>query len=99
MAHADARGVPMPDSAQWARRSGRNWSLLRPAWKSENIHMHRVFIASGVLALALTAPVGAFAQAAPPPTFNARYPAQPPLPHTPSQPAFPQAPSPPANAH
>ena len=50
--------------------------------------MHRVFIASGVLALALTAPVGAFAQDEPPATFNERYR---PWPQTPSQPARPDA--------
>jgi hypothetical protein len=62
------------------------------------MHMHRMFIAGSILALALTAPVGAFAQDEPPATFNQRYPAQPPLPQTPSQPALPQTPSLPANA-
>jgi hypothetical protein len=55
-------------------------SLLRPAWVLEDMHMHRIFIAGSVLALALTAPGGAFAQDEPPATFNQRYPAQPPLP-------------------
>ena len=49
--------------------------------------MHRVFIAGWIVALALTTPVGAFAQDEPPATFNERYPAQPLLPQTPSQPA------------
>jgi hypothetical protein len=45
------------------------------------MHMHRIFITSSVLALALT--VGAFAQDELPATFNERYR----LPQTPSQPA------------
>lgn len=61
--------------------------------------MYRIFIAVGVLALALTAPVGAFAQDEPPAaTFNERYPAQPPLPQTSSQPSLKQTPSQPVNA-
>jgi hypothetical protein len=51
------------------------------------MHMHRILIAGSVLALVVTAPVGAFAQDEPPATFSERYPAQPPLPQTPSQPA------------
>ena len=62
-------------------------SLLRAAWVLEDMHMHRIFIACSVLALALTTPVGAFAQDEPPATFKERYPAEPPLPQTPTQPA------------
>jgi len=62
------------------------------------MHMHRVFIAGWIVALALTTPVGAFAQDEPPATFNERYPAQPLLPQTPSQPTSPQTPSQPASA-
>jgi hypothetical protein len=62
------------------------------------MHMHRIFMAISVLALALTASVGAFAQDEPPATFKERYPAQPPLPQTSSQPSLKQTPSQPVNA-
>ena len=60
--------------------------------------MYRIFMAVSVLALALTTPVGAFAQDEPPATFKERYPAPPPLPQTPSHPSLTQTPSRPANA-
>jgi hypothetical protein len=54
--------------------------------------MRSIFVAGSILALALTASVGAFAQDEPA-TFNERFPAEPPLPQTPSQPALPQTPA------